>query len=39
LEKEGIRIVSASQTLLDLAGMGYSAMDITKAMVSMYDKI
>ncbi|WP_305065659.1 hypothetical protein [Methanococcoides sp.] len=38
-EKEGIRIVSPSQTLLDLAGMGYSAMDITKEMVSMYDTI
>lgn len=39
LKKERIRIVSASQTLLDLAGMGYSAMDITKEMVSRYDKI
>jgi hypothetical protein len=39
LEKEGIRIVSVQQTLLDLAGMGYSAMDITKAMVLMYDTI
>ncbi|WP_094229218.1 hypothetical protein [Methanolobus psychrotolerans] len=39
LEKEGIRIVSASQILLDLAGMGYSAMDITKQMVLIYDKI
>jgi len=39
LEKEGTRIVSASQTLLDLAGMGYSTMDITKAMVSNYDKL
>ncbi|MEA1985801.1 MAG: hypothetical protein U9N13_09165 [Euryarchaeota archaeon] len=38
-EKEGVRIVSASQTLLDLAGMGYSAMDITKEMVLMYDTI
>jgi len=38
-KKEGVRIVSASQTLLDLAGMGYSAMDITKEMVSMYDTI
>ncbi|ATU08225.1 hypothetical protein [Methanohalophilus portucalensis] len=37
LEKEGVRIVSASQTLLDLAGMGYSAMDITKAMVAKYE--
>ena len=39
LEKEGIRMVSASQTLLDLAGMGYSSMDITKEMVLMYGKI
>ena len=38
-EREGIRIVSPSQTLLDLAGMGYSAMDITKEMVLMYDTI
>ncbi len=38
-EKEDIRIVSASQTLLDIAGMGYSAMDITKEMVLMYDTI
>jgi hypothetical protein len=37
LEKEGMRIVSASRTLLDLAGMGYSAMDITKAMVAKYE--
>lgn len=38
-EREGIRIVSPSQTLLDLAGMGYSAMDITKEMVLVYDTI
>ncbi|MDI3486883.1 hypothetical protein V7O61_08495 [Methanolobus sp. WCC1] len=38
-EKEGIRIVSPSQTLLDLAGMGYSAMDITKQLVSVYATI
>lgn len=38
-EKEGVRIVSPSQTLLDLAGMGYSAMDITKDMVSKYDRL
>lgn len=37
LEKDGVRIVSASQTLLDLAGMGYSAMDITKEMVAKYE--
>jgi hypothetical protein len=38
-EKEGIRIVSPSQTLLDLAGMGYSAMDMTKQLVSVYATI
>ncbi|SDF96573.1 hypothetical protein SAMN04488589_1846 [Methanolobus vulcani] len=38
-EKEDIRIVSPSQTLLDLAGMGYSAMDITKQLVSVYATI
>ena len=36
VEKEGIRIVSPAQALLDLAGMGYSGMDITKAMVDKY---
>lgn len=36
VEKEGIRIVSPAQTLLDLAGLGYSGMDITKAMVEKY---
>lgn len=35
-EKEGILIVSPSQTLLDLAGLGYSGRDITKAMVDKY---
>jgi hypothetical protein len=38
-EIEGIRIVSPAQTLLDLAGMGYSAMDVTKQMVSEYGTI
>lgn len=38
-EIEGIRIVSPAQTLLDLAGMGYSAMDVTKQMVSDYGTI
>lgn len=36
VEKEGIKIVSPAQALLDLAGMGYSGMDITKAMVDKY---
>ncbi len=35
-EKEGILIVSPSQTLLDMAGLGYSGRDITKAMVEKY---
>jgi len=35
-EKEGILIVSPSQTLLDLAGLGYSGRDITKAIVDKY---
>jgi hypothetical protein len=36
-DKEGILIVSPSQTLLDMAGLGYSGLDITKAMVEKYD--
>jgi len=35
-EKEGIQIASPSQTLLDLAGLGYGGRDITKAMVEKY---
>lgn len=35
-QKEGITVVSPAQTLLDLAGFGYSAMDLTRAMVEMY---
>ncbi|MDW7775218.1 MAG: hypothetical protein SCH39_02640 [Methanosarcinales archaeon] len=35
-EIENIRVVSPAQTLLDLAGLGYSARDITKAMVEKY---
>lgn len=35
-EKEGILIVSPSQALLDMAGLGYSGRDITKAMVEKY---
>ncbi|MBN2488768.1 MAG: hypothetical protein JXA98_07045 [Methanosarcinaceae archaeon] len=38
-EKEGIRIVSPAQALLDLTGMGYSAMDMTKQMVAAYATI
>ena len=36
IEKEGIKITSPAQTLLDLAGLGYSGRDITKAMVEKY---
>ncbi len=38
-EKEGIQVVSPSQALLDLAGLGYSGRDITKAMVEKYASI
>lgn len=38
-EIEGIKIVSPAQTLLDLAGLGYSGRDITKAMVDKYASI
>jgi len=36
LEKESIVITSPAQTLLDLAGLGYSAMDLTTVMVEKY---
>jgi hypothetical protein len=35
-ESESIIITSPAQTLLDLAGLGYSAMDLTKVMVDKY---
>jgi hypothetical protein len=35
-EKESIVIASPAQTLLDLAGLGYSAMDLTMMMVEKY---
>jgi len=35
-EKESVVVTSPSQTLLDLAGLGYSAMDLTMAMVEKY---
>ncbi len=35
-EIENIRVVSPAQTLLDLAGLGYSARDITNTMVEKY---
>jgi len=36
LEKESIVVTSPAQTLLDLAGLGYSAMDLTNVMVEKY---
>ena len=38
-QREGITVVSPAQTLLDLAGFGYSAMDLTKVMVDRYDTL
>jgi hypothetical protein len=35
-ERESIIITSPAQTLLDLAGLGYSAMDLTNVMVEKY---
>lgn len=35
-ERESVVITSPSQTLLDLAGLGYSAMDLTSVMVEKY---
>lgn len=35
-ERESVIITSPSQTLLDLAGLGYSAMDLTSVMVEKY---
>ncbi|MDO9036318.1 MAG: hypothetical protein Q7U51_14100 [Methanoregula sp.] len=38
-EIENVIVTSPSQTLLDLAGLGYSAMDLTKMMVEKYDNL
>lgn len=35
-ERELVIVASPAQTLLDLAGLGYSAMDLTKVMVDKY---
>ena len=35
-ERESVTITSPEQTLLDVAGLGYSGMDMTKAMVDKY---
>jgi hypothetical protein len=36
---DGVRITSPSQTLLDLAGLGYRGKDLTKAMVAIYGQL
>lgn len=38
-EIEGVKVVSPAQALLDLAGLGYSGRDITKAMVDKYASV
>lgn len=38
-QRESIVITSPAQTLLDLAGLGYSAMDLTKVMVDRYAEL
>jgi hypothetical protein len=38
-EKDSVQVVSTGQTLLDLAGLGYSGRDITKSLVDKYASI
>lgn len=38
-ERESVLVVSPGQTLLDLAGLGYSGRDITKSLVDKYASI
>jgi predicted RecB family endonuclease len=38
-EKESVQVVSPGQTLLDLAGLGYSGRDVTKSLVDKYASI
>jgi DNA-binding Lrp family transcriptional regulator len=38
-EVDGLQITSPGQTLLDLAGLGYSSKDLTKAMLENYGKL
>jgi len=38
-EADGIRVVSKSIALLDLAGTGYRGMDLTKALVEIYRRL
>lgn len=35
----GVKITSPSQTLLDLAGLGYKGKDLTKGLVAIYDQL
>ncbi|WP_304022002.1 hypothetical protein [Methanospirillum hungatei] len=36
---EGIRVTSPGQTLLDIAGMGYSGINLAKKMVEIFDRL
>ena len=36
---EGVRVTSPGQTLLDIAGMGYSGITLAKSMVEIFDKL
>lgn len=36
---EGVRITSPSQTLLDIAGMGYAGITLAKKMVEIFDRL
>lgn len=35
----GVKVTSPSQTLLDLAGLGYKGRDLTKGLVAIYDRL
>jgi len=35
----GVKVTSPSQTLLDLAGLGYKGKDLTKGLVAIYDQL
>jgi len=36
---EGVKVTSPGQTLLDIAGMGYSGITLAKNMVEIFDKL
>ncbi|MFA5312186.1 MAG: hypothetical protein WC375_02570 [Methanomassiliicoccales archaeon] len=38
-EVGGLKVTSPSQTLLDLAGLGYKGKDLTKGLVAIYDQL